>query len=66
MDQGLVIRFVVCVAIIVAFLAASVTQFHVNIVGPVAVGGIALVMFWPRPTDTSGNEAEADAPEQVN
>ena len=63
MDRDLVIRFVVCVAIIVAFLASSLTQFHVNIVGPVAVGGIALVMFWPRPTNS---DAEADMPEQVN
>jgi len=57
MDRDLITRLVVSAAFIVAFLVASMAGFHVNIVGPLAVVGIAVAMFWPRHADE-----EPDAP----
>lgn len=57
MDRDLVTRIVLAAAFIVAFLVASQAGFYVNVVGPVAVLGIAAVMFWPR-HDDEGDEAD--------
>jgi len=65
MDRDLITRFALCAAIVGAFLVASITHFHVNVAGPLAVFGVAVVMFWPRHTDDDPeNGAVADAPER--
>ncbi|WP_291314247.1 hypothetical protein [Corynebacterium sp. UBA2622] len=56
MDRDLITRFVLCSALLAVFLVASFTHFHVNVVGPVAVIGVAVVMFWPRHADDAVEE----------
>ncbi|QPK82697.1 hypothetical protein G7Y29_07380 [Corynebacterium qintianiae] len=48
MDRDLLTRVALCCVLVAAVLIASQTGRFMNVVAPLAVVGVAVVMFWPR------------------
>lgn len=53
MDRDLLTRAALCCLLVAAVVVAAQTGRYLNVVAPVAVVGVAAVMFWPRRTDGS-------------
>ncbi|MDY5784623.1 MULTISPECIES: hypothetical protein [unclassified Corynebacterium] len=60
MDRDLIARIVITSLLVAAFLVASMTGFHVTIVGPAVVIAIAVVMFWPRRAEARSQRADGE------
>lgn len=48
MDRDLLIRMALCCVLVAAVLVTTQTRHFNGIVAPLAVIGVAVVMFWPR------------------
>lgn len=61
MDRDLLIRVALCCVLVAAVIVATQTGRYINVVAPLAVIGVAVVMFWPRRRGASAPDpAERD------
>ncbi len=51
LDRDLTTRIVISSLLLIGFTFASAIDFHVGIIGPLAVIGVVVTMFWPRHVD---------------
>ncbi|AKV58055.1 MULTISPECIES: hypothetical protein [Corynebacterium] len=58
MDKDLVVRIVLVVVTVIAYLIADTLEFHNTVLAPIAVLTVAVIMFWPRVGDNAASTSK--------